>query len=188
MKIDFRFPPADLDVVGDDARPAPKSVCRFVSIREASERIHRHPATLRRWLEDGAPFKPGTGGRLGRLVDPVQLEVWYSARRHLPVAQERPLKQLVDDLGCLFLDALRRDSSGVGLPIHHVMGVPEHVAAGLFILLHRYLYLRMICEPPRERDLPPSIYTLAAIARTDARGGTVRSALKSFTKMEAKDE
>lgn len=167
------------------ALPVPKSVCRFVSIRHAAPRIGRHEATLRRWIEDGAPYKPGSGGRSGRLVDPAQLEEWYAARHQLPVVQARPLKQLLDDIADVFLDALKRDSSGVGLPIHQVMDVPEHVAAGLFILLHRYFYLRMICTPPRERDLPASIHALSVFARTDARGGTVPSSIKGFTKMEA---
>lgn len=168
------------------APSAPKPVSRYVPIRHAAPQIGRHEATLRRWLEEGAPYK--LGGKQGRLVDPVQLEQWYAERHQLQVARARPRKQLLDDIAGWFLDALKRDSSGVGLPIHRVMDMPEHQAAGFPILLHRYMHVRMLCAPPRERDLPATIRALADITRIGARGGRVSSSIEGFPKMEAEHE
>ena len=91
------------------ALPAPNAVVHYMPVSEASQRMGFHAATLRRWLQEGAPYKPGSGGRSGRRVDPVELEQWYAARHQLPVVQARPLKKLLDDIADLFRDALKRE-------------------------------------------------------------------------------
>jgi hypothetical protein len=75
----------------------------------------------------------------------------------------------LDQLAVYFWDALKRDSSGFGMPIHQVMGIPEHTAAGFLVLVHRYLFLRQFDRPPEDRELPEVIVNLARIHARECR-------------------
>jgi hypothetical protein len=52
-----------------------------VPIRQAAQALGKSPATIRRWISDGAPCaRPGTAGRgRGALVEVAALERWREA-------------------------------------------------------------------------------------------------------------
>jgi hypothetical protein len=109
----------------------------------------------------------------GALVDPVKLGQWYAAHHHLVSVREKPARERLDALAEILWDALKRDSSGLGMPIHELLSIPVDKAAGFLVLLHRYVYLRHFDREPQEAELPEPILRLFAIARTHAHGGRV---------------
>lgn len=167
---------SDLRVASAGERvPATSSPAVKISVCAAARILHRHPATLRRWIQDGAPCEKSSRGNL---VDPLELERWYAAKHGLAVAEARASHTMLDEMAQWFWDALKRDSSGVGLPIHRVVDVPEPTAATFMYFLFKYLHLRMFCTPLHERDLPAGVAQLKAIAlstRIRARDGNVPS-------------
>ena len=143
---------------------------------DAAAYFHRSASQVRRWIAEGAPVeRKGRGARgAGALVNLSKVEQWYATRYNLPSLSTWPTKELFEQIPLWFFDALKRDSSGEGMPIHHMVGISETQAAGFLVLLHRYLFLRQFERAPRESDIPEPIARLFTIARMDARGGSVR--------------
>ena len=94
-----------------------------VNIQQAAKQLHRHPATIRKWIRlDGAPVVElgrSAKGHGSLLVDPQQLAAWYAAR-HLPALQAEHQRQELAQLALWFLDAMKRDSAAwASQPMKH---------------------------------------------------------------------
>ena len=143
-----------------------------VNIQQAAKQLHRHPATIRKWIRlDGAPVVElgrSAKGHGSLLVDPQQLAAWYAAR-HLPALQAEHQRQELAQLALWFLDAMKRDSSGLGFPAHEALGLKQDKAAAFAFLLCKYFCLRMQEHWPTDKELPEAARQLFLIASANAR-------------------
>lgn len=128
-----------------------------ITLTEAAKQMNRSAATLRRWVQQGAPtVTPGYVGRgHGALVDPAALQRW----RYGEVSQAGEAEQ-VALLAQAFSDFFRHDS-GINAPAHRTLGIRDREAAALLATLFEYTARRITGHDLE--TLPPEIARLRAI-------------------------
>lgn len=108
-----------------------------VGINEAASLLEKNPATIRRWIAEGAPcVSPGEAGRgHGAVVDIDALLRW----RH--GVKQRDEAEMLKIIAAAMLDFFKRDS-GIGEPAHRTIGIRDREAAALYVLLYEYIAQR----------------------------------------------
>jgi hypothetical protein len=125
-----------------------------VSIAEASRELDVEPATVRRWLREGAPCaRPGgRGPGRGALVVVEDLQRW----------RERSPEVVMQKVAAAIVDTLRRDA-GEGEPAHRTLGIRAPAAAALLAMaferIHRAVTGRDAAELPAE--IERAVFVLA---------------------------
>lgn len=102
-----------------------------VPLAVAARELRVSPATVRRWLRNGAPaVQPGAVGRShGARVIVADLERWR--RGDMPDVMQRVASALVD--------VLKRDA-GEGLPAHRHLNIRRREAAALLALAYERIH------------------------------------------------
>lgn len=128
-----------------------------ITLTEAAKQMNCSAATLRRWVQQGAPtVAPGSVGRgHGALVVPADLQRWRYGEANQTGAEEQ-----LELLAQAFEDFFRHDS-GIDAPAHRTIGIPDREAAALLIALFEYT-ARRITGLDLE-TLPPQIARMRAI-------------------------
>ncbi len=111
------------------------------------------------------------------MVDLERLEQWHARKYQLPSLENRSAKEHFEQLAKWLVDAFRRDSSGLGIPIHQMLGIGRDKGAAFLVMIYAYAHLRQFECRPETRDLPPDLLTLYRIACIDAHGAKVPSEL-----------
>lgn len=142
-----------------------------VSLKEAAKRLKRSPASLRRWVRQGAPCvtHDSAGGRgRGSRVDLTSLVDWWT-RRELGATGAAASGVDLDRLSVFLLDFLRRGSGLNDRPAHECLSISQTEAAAFLCLLWRYGFLQGHKRPPKELDYTPEVRSLIEIASTGER-------------------
>jgi hypothetical protein len=128
-----------------------------IKIEQAAEALGVAPATVRRWVREGAPcIELGTAGRgKGSLVDLAELRRWRAGG----ALGERSDREQLEHLPRMLLDFWRRDS-GLDGPAHRDLGISDRAAAAYLDVLFQYICRRLDQEPA---DLPPEIERLRSV-------------------------
>lgn len=131
---------------------------RALRLCEAARELGKSPATLRRWIAQGAPCEqPGEPGRgNGALVDPARLARWKAGVE--ATSEAEAMRQLAVNLR----DYHRRNLGA--LPAHVHIGIPAEKAAAYLAVLYRYLANR-VTGSDLWGDVPVEIQHLEETAR-----------------------
>jgi hypothetical protein len=129
-----------------------------VTLVEAGRELKRHPATLRRWIRQGAPtLELGSAGRgRGSTVDPAALERW----RLLSLTQEagqRDDQAVLELIATGLWDTFRRDEA------HLRVDLDARRAAGLLAMAYERCWMNLTRRSRDELVLPPEIERLCAV-------------------------
>lgn len=129
-----------------------------MGIVEAAKALKKNPATLRKWIQQGAPcLEPGEVGRgHGAQVDLAALQRWR-ARKLMLKTSERDDGEILVLLARSFGDALRRDGA------HDRVDIAEAQAAGFLALVYERCWMNLTMKPRHELVLPPEIERMCAI-------------------------
>ncbi len=129
-------------------------------LAEAAREMGLTTATLRRWVQQGAPTeRPGSVGRNhGALVDPAALRRWRYGEPGAP----RSDMEAIETIAQAFEDFFRRDS-GLDAPAHRCLGIPDREAAALLVVLFEYVWQRLVGRELTAEDAPAQIARLRAI-------------------------
>lgn len=131
---------------------------KSVTVAEAARALRKSPATVRRYVQAGAPcVSPGEVGRgKGALIDIDALQQWL-ANRAAPglasSAQSIQLEQIAESLWRV----LRNDRAAEKLALS------ERQAAGLLLLAYERLAKDLTREPVDIEELPARMNQLCAI-------------------------
>lgn len=109
------------------------------------------------------------------MVDLERLEQWYARKYQLPSLEKRSAKEHFEQLAAWLVDAFKRDSSGLGIPIHQLLGIGQDKGAAFLVMIYAYAHLRQFECRPEVRDLPAGLLTLYRIACIDAHADKVPS-------------
>jgi hypothetical protein len=130
-----------------------------VTIGVAARRLGKSPATLRRWLQDGAPAaRPGRPGRnCGALVHVDDLARWKSGVAAVSSAAT------LDLVARALRAVLQRNAIGFESPAPFLTGVRDDQAAALLVEVWKRVALDLLKEIPSPG---PDIKALGEIAKS----------------------
>lgn len=125
-----------------------------VPLKDAARQLGKSEATLRRWIQRGAPtVSLGSCGRgKGSTVDPEALRRWKTGGGAGPDRKDLP-----ETIATALWDTLRRDE------VHLRIGVAEGQAAGLLALAFERIWKNLTHEPIDTQRLPDKIAQLCAV-------------------------
>lgn len=134
-------------------------------LHEAAKQLGRSPATLRRWIAQGAPtvFLGREGRGCGSLVNIGDLQRWRRGGDLSTPDNTDSLARLSITLWRVF-----KCDSGVGdagYPAHRLLGIRDYQAAALLVEVYERYVQDLIGSVP---DLPPEIQLLVSLVRQTA--------------------
>lgn len=133
---------------------APVTVASYAKSRGKS------PATVRRWLRNGAPCVTSGSHGPGQsaTVDPGALDAWRGI-------VETPRTQILDQVARGLLDTLVRDGPE-GFPVHRSIGLQRKPAAALLAFAFERIARTVLGRDLEDDELPPEIVQICTICQT----------------------
>ncbi|MBI5315038.1 MAG: helix-turn-helix domain-containing protein [Nitrospirae bacterium] len=138
-----------------------------MTLPQAAKLLNLHPATLRKWIRNGAPtISLGEVGRgHGTTVDLEQLKTWR-ATRAVPTLADHDKRDTLSIVSTALLDALKRDA------LAGKAGLTEGQAAMVVLVIFERCYRNIHKAPLTADTLPPELKPFGAIVLQSIESGS----------------